>query len=52
MIIIFLIKKLAEQFEGELRCLGENTEKYITFSLPIKKELDNDNNNYIQTKVY
>ena len=21
--------------------LGENTEKYITFSVPIKKELDN-----------
>ena len=22
--------------------MGENTEKYITFSVPIKKELDND----------
>ena len=24
-----------------IECLGENTEKYITFSVPIKKELDN-----------
>ena len=27
--------------EGQLECLGENTEEYITFSVPIKKELDN-----------
>ena len=37
----FIIKKLAEEFEGQFECLGENTEKYITFSVPIKKELDN-----------
>ena len=42
MIIILYIKQLAEEFKGEFRCLGENTEKYITFSVPIKKELDND----------
>ena len=24
-----------------MECLGENTEKYITFSVPIEKELDN-----------
>ena len=35
----FIIKELAEEFEGEFECLGENTEKYITFSLPIKKEI-------------
>ena len=34
----FIIKELAEEFEGEVKCLGENTEKYITFSVPIKKE--------------
>ena len=34
----FIIKELAEEFEGEFECLGENTEKYITFSVPIKKE--------------
>ena len=37
----FIIKELAEEFEGHFECLGENTEKYITFSVPIKKELDN-----------
>ena len=35
----FIIKGLAEEFEGEFECLGENTEKYITFSVPIKKEI-------------
>ena len=34
----FIIKELAEEFKGEFECLGENTEKYITFSVPIKKE--------------
>ena len=34
----FIIKQLAEEFEGEFKCLGENTEKYITFSVPPKKE--------------
>ena len=37
----FIIKELAEEFEGQFECLGENTEKYLTFSVPIKKELDN-----------
>ena len=37
----FIIKELAEKFEGQFECLGENIEKYITFSVPIKKELDN-----------
>ena len=30
---------MAEEFEGEFECLGENTEKYITFSITIKKEI-------------
>ena len=37
----FIIKELAEEFEGQFECLGENTEKYITFSVQIKKEHDN-----------
>ena len=37
----FLIKKLAREFEGEFECLGENSEKYITFSELLKKENDN-----------
>ena len=36
----FVIKKLVKEFEGEFECLGENTEKYITFSVPLKKEDD------------
>ena len=39
----FIIKQLAREFKGCFECLGENTEKYITFSVPIKKVLDNDN---------
>ena len=34
----FIIKKLAEEFAGEFECLGENPEKYINFSVPLKKE--------------
>ena len=37
----FIIKQLAEEFEGQFERLGENTEKYITFSVPINKGLDN-----------
>ena len=37
----FIIKELAKEFEGNFECLGENTEKYITFSVPIKKKTDN-----------
>ena len=37
----FIIKRLAEEFQGQFECLGENTEKFITFSVPIKKEHDN-----------
>ena len=37
MIIIFLMNELAKKFDVQFECLGENTEKYITFSVPIKK---------------
>ena len=37
----FIIKQLAKEFDSQFECLGKNTEKYITFSAPIKKELDN-----------
>ena len=33
----FIIKQLPEEFEGGFKCLGENKEKCITFSVPIKK---------------
>ena len=39
----FIIKELACEFDGNFECLGENTEKYITFSVPIKKRIENKN---------
>ena len=39
----FIIKELASEFDGNFECLGENTEKYITFSVPIEKKIDNKN---------
>ena len=39
----FIIKELVKEFDGNFECLGENTEKYITFSVPIKKEIRNKN---------
>ena len=38
----FIIKHLPDEFEGQFRYLGENTEKDISFSLPIIKEVAND----------
>ena len=35
----FIIKELANEFEGQFECLEENKEKHKTFSLPIKKEI-------------
>ena len=37
----FIIKQLAKKFKGKFECSGENTEKYITFLVPLKKENDN-----------
>ena len=53
-IMIIIIKELAE-FEGEFEYLGENTEKCITFSVPIKKEItkkDKDGNDKITEILY
>ena len=35
----FIVKQLAREFDGQFKCLGENTQKYITFPVPIKKRL-------------
>ena len=43
----FIIKQLPREFKGYFHCLGENTEKYITFSVPVEKVIDNDNDNDI-----
>ena len=36
----FIINKLVKKLKGNFECLGENTEKYITFSVPIKKKIE------------
>ena len=38
-----IIKELVKEFEGNFDCLGENTEKCITFSVPLKKKIENKN---------
>ena len=52
----FIIKGLAEEFNGQrFECLVENTEKYITFSVPIKKQItkiDKDGNDTIVNISY
>ena len=42
----FIIRELRREFEGGFECLGENTEKYISFSVPIKKESKNITSTY------
>ena len=39
----FIIKEFALEFDGNFECLGKNTEKHITFSVPIKKRIENKN---------
>ena len=43
------IKESPEEFKNDLNCLGENMKKYITFSVPVKKE--NDNNKIITYRL-
>ena len=33
----FITKEFAEEFKKQFTCLGENAEKYITFTVPIEK---------------
>ena len=32
-------KELSEEFKKQFTCLGENTEKYITFTIPTIREV-------------
>ena len=41
----FILNQLAIEFKGELNCIGDNMEKYITFSVPIKKGVNNYDGN-------
>ena len=36
----FIIKYLAREFKGNSECLGENTEKYVSFTVPFKKVIN------------
>ena len=47
----FIIKELVKEFEGNFECLGENTEKYITFLVPIKKKIENKEDLEITYKI-
>ena len=39
----FIIKELVKELDGNFECLGENSEKYVTFSVPLKKKIENKN---------
>ena len=41
----FIMKEFTEEFEKKFTCLGENTKKYITFTIPIEKEVTRINKN-------
>ena len=48
----FIIKVLAEKLKKQLTCSQENTEKYITFAVPIEKEVARiDKNGEITTNI-
>ena len=36
----FIIRYLARELKGIFECLGENTEKYISFTVPFKKAIN------------
>ena len=46
----FIIQELVEEFKGEFECLGENTDKFVTFSVQINKKLENDKTITYKTK--
>ena len=50
MFIILLLKKLAEEFEGQFEHIGENTEKKSLFSFPIeiKKSAKDDDEHIVR----
>ena len=51
----FIIKELSYEFERKFECLGENTEKYKPFSVPMEKEvavIDKDVNESVITISY
>ena len=47
-----MLNQLAIEFKGELNCIGNDMKKYITFSVPIKKEVNNCESNDNKKKEY
>ena len=47
-----IIKELAKEFKKQFTCLGENTDKYITFTVPIEKEVTRIDKNGKDIKKY
>ena len=45
-----IINELAKEFRGNIDCLGENMEKYITFTVPLRKKKRKWQTNYVRTK--
>ena len=44
-----IINELAKQSEGKIECIWKNTEKFRNFSIPIEKELENDEKSYLES---
>ena len=44
----FIMKELAEGFKKQFTCLGEITEKYITYRVPIEKEVPRIDKNRVE----
>ena len=45
----FIIKELPEEFKTQVTCLEESSKKYITFTVPIEKEVKRINKNGKET---
>ena len=48
----FIIKQLTKEVKGNFDCLGQNTEKQVTFSAPIKKKYDNGKTTIYKLKFF
>ena len=46
-----IITELAKEFRSEIRCIPLNTNKYMFFSIPIKKEIKQNDKNEEKKKV-
>ena len=47
-----LIKELAKEFKSNMRCIGENTEKYISISVNFQEEKEEEEDSFKKIKTY